>query len=356
LKEGTKISAIGLMSGTSLDGLDIAAVDFFLVDNNWQFELKHATTLPYLSQFKSQLREVYHLSSFDLAKLHHDFGVYCAKAVNEFLSSTNHKPSFIASHGQTIFHRPELGFTTQIGSGAAIAALTSIDTITDFRSKDVALGGNGAPLVPLVDELLFNQYEACLNLGGFANISFSSNNSRVAYDICAANLVLNALCNQLDLDYDKDGAIAASHPVNHTLLEQLNQLEYFQKSFPKSLGFEFVDQVIMPLLQSSEKDVNVQIATFTKHIADRIIFDLNKYKINSLMVSGGGAYNKKLMGLIKEGARFEINIPSDEIIEFKEAICFAFLGLLRYFNEPNTLASVTGAIRNSVGACIYSGR
>jgi anhydro-N-acetylmuramic acid kinase len=203
--------------------------------------------------------------------------------------------------------------------------------------------------------MLFHEYEACLNIGGFANISFRHHEQRIAFDICAANIVLNLLCHKIGLAFDQDGNIAACHSINTALLNQLNEIDFFKKEYPKSLGFEFVEQAILPILFEGKYDEQTLIATFTKHIADTVLSDLKRYNISSVLITGGGAYNSHLIRLLKQEKNIAFHLPSKDIIEFKEAICFAFLGLLRYHQLPNTLASVTGAKANSVGACIYSG-
>ena len=347
------ITAVGLMSGTSLDGLDMALVEFTFANDRWSFELLHSHTLSFPVDMFQRLQNAYHSSAFELAKLHHDYGVFCGQAVTSFLSDKNIRPELIASHGQTIFHRPDLGFTTQIGSAAAIAAIAKIDTIADFRSIDVALGGNGAPLVPLVDALLFSEYDACLNMGGFANVSYEENQKRFAFDICAANVVLNHLCRKLGKPYDAEGRIASEHMVNEELLSRLQTISYYQQAAPKSLGYEFVESEVFPILVDANLCNEVLIATYTTHVAQCIQHDLEKIRVRNVLVTGGGAYNTHLMNLLNQQGNIQYQLPSKEIIECKEAICFAFLGVLRKLNRINTLQTVTGAISDSIGGCIY---
>lgn len=353
MHKDVSILALGLMSGTSLDGLDMALVEFSMNSGTWSFDLKKARTARFSKEMYECLKNVYHASAFELAKLNHDYGVFCGEEVVKFLEGGKELPSLIASHGQTIFHRPDLGFTTQIGSGAAIAAISKIETISDFRSLDVALGGNGAPLVPIADHFLFQGYDACLNIGGIANVSYVNHSERYAYDICAANLVLNHLSSEIGLPYDAYGKIAATNHVNETLLKRFDSLEYYQREAPKSLGFEFVESDIFPLLNQSNLPTEELIATYTYHLANRIQTDLEKIQAKHVLVTGGGAHNAHLVSLLRSDERIIFELPSTEIIEFKEAICFAFLGVLRKLEMINTLKTVTGARFDSIGGSIY---
>jgi anhydro-N-acetylmuramic acid kinase len=344
------------MSGTSLDGLDIACCDFTFVNNTWEFTLLCADTVAYTPQFATQLKNVANGSALELAMMHNTFGQYCADEVNKFVAKHNCKPSLIASHGQTIFHNPAKGYTTQIGCGATIAALTGITTVCDFRTMDVALHGQGAPLVPIADKYLFKNFAACLNLGGFANISFDTDEKRIAFDICAVNTIINYLCNKVDLTFDKDGIIGSNGTLNIKLLSALNALPYFHQLPPKSLGFEWLNDCVLPIIENHQDSIENKLRTVYEHISQCIANVLNTYCHNkTVLVSGGGAYNIFLMKLISEKTTANIIVADNSITEFKEAIAFAFLGVLRYNSKTNTLSSVTGASVDSIGGAVYCG-
>lgn len=346
-----KYTAIGIMSGTSLDGLDIALCEFTF-DNSWSFNIAKTRTIDYSDEWRDRLSKAQKLSGFDLLYLDKLFGRYIGESVNDFLSDVNTKVDFIASHGHTIFHQPEKKLTLQIGSGAEICSTTRIKAISDFRSLDVALGGQGAPLVPIGDELLFSDYDYCINIGGFANISFKSNGHRLAYDICPANIVLNYLSQKLGSNYDKNGALGKQGQVSATLLSELNSIEYYKQVHPKSLGREWIETVFIPILDKHEIPIIDQLTTVYFHIAEMISNSISE-KSSKVLITGGGAYNSYLIDLIQEKSGANIFIPDAEIIEFKEALIFAFLGVLRLRNENNTLATVTGAKKDSSGGTIF---
>ena len=263
------------------------------------------------------------------------------------------KPLFVASHGYTVFHEPQKGLTLQIGSGAHIAAVSGIDTICDFRTKDVAFGGNGAPLVPIGDKLLFSKYEYCLNLGGFANISFdSTDNQRIAYDICPLNIVANTLTRRVGLEYDKNGDLGRKGVVDKELLAKLNAIPYYSQLPPKSLGREFVDAAILPLF-GQRTDIENLLATYYHHAAYQISRAIVGEDEKSVLVTGGGAYNDYFIECLRNITSHYIEIPSKQEIDFKEAIIFAFLGVLRYLGLPNCLKTVTGAACDNIGGAIY---
>lgn len=341
------------MSGTSLDGLDIALCSFENVNDKYQYNIVNAETVSYCQEWKASLGSAQSIAGIALMNLHRDFGIYMGEKVNEFVQKLNCKPDYIAIHGHTVFHQPELKLTVQIGDPAFVAAICGVDVIGDFRSLDVALGGQGAPLVPIGDELLFNEYDYCLNLGGFANIS-SGKPGRVAYDICPVNIVLNELAKLVGLDFDEGGGIGKSGNVNKAVLAELNALEFYSLKYPKSLGREWVEQQIWPILNNSGITVSDKMRTFYEHIAMQIANNIAEEA--TVLVTGGGAYNEFFIELLKQQSKSHIILPNNLIIDFKEALIFAFLGLLRIENKINTLASVTGAKVNSVGGCIYKGR
>ena len=293
-----------------------------------------------------------HTSQKELEKLDKVYGDYLGTLINNFIY--NYKIGtidFIASHGHTILHQPEKGITLQIGSGKIIAAKTKQKVVCDFRTQDVALGGQGAPLVPIGDELLFADYDYCLNLGGFSNVSFKKDQERIAFDICPVNIVLNYYANLLDLPYDDEGKIAAQGSINVALLDKLNQLEYYQQQPPKSLGLEWVQQEIFPLINAEEKNVQHILRTFIEHIAIQISAIIKGN--SSILITGGGAFNIFLMQRIAKHANVKISAPNKTLINYKEALIFAFLGLLRLDNQINCLKSVTGANKDHSSGVIF---
>ena len=343
---------IGIMSGTSLDGLDIALCNFRKNDN-WFYEIIEAITIPYSDEWISKLSNADSLSGIDLLKLDKEFGRYIGESVNEFIKNTDTQVDLIASHGHTVFHQPEQKITLQIGDGNEIASTTGITTISDFRSLDVALGGQGAPLVPIGDELLFSDFDYCINIGGFANISFKENSKRLAYDICPANIILNTFAQKLGKSYDKDGELGKTGKINIELLQELNNVDYYTRSYPKSLGKEWLNKIFTPVLKNSDISLNDKFRTLYEHIAQQISLAINSSNNPKVLITGGGAYNKFLIDLIKQKSNANINIPEKQLIEYKEALIFAFLGFLRFNNQVNCLSSVTGATKDSSGGVIH---
>lgn len=349
-----KFKSIGVMSGTSLDGIDVAACEFKFENKQWQFDFIAGKTYAYTDAMYQKLKNAPILSGFDLAALDVQYGKEIGRVVNSFMKHVNYKPDFIASHGYTVFHQPENTLTLQIGSGAQIAALTGAKTVCDFRTIDVALGGNGAPLVPIGDELLFGHYTACLNLGGFSNISYRENNIRVAYDICPTNIMLNYITQRMGNRYDENGRFGRTGKVNTKLLKSLNNLPFYKKSGPRSLGAEFLHEQIVPLL-SKKMEIKDVLRTAYEHITEKIANAINGLESGNVLVTGGGTYNNFLMELLRNKLRLDLIIPDENLIDFKEAILFAFLGALRITNSPNCLSSVTGASLDNIGGAVYSG-
>lgn len=336
--------AIGLMSGTSLDGLDICYVKFSKSEN-WSFEILSAETISYDETWKLKLQNATQISAENLLALDKEFGFFLGEKTLEYISKNNIiNIDVIASHGHTVFHQPQRKFTLQIGDGRAIKIMTNKTVVYDFRSQDVLLDGNGAPLVPIGDELLFSEFDACLNLGGFSNISLKKNKERIAFDISPVNVVLNFFAEKLGKNFDENGDFAKDGNINLEILEQLNALEFYQKSHPKSLGIEFVKAEIFPLLKD-ETPENI-LATFTEHIAIQIAKVFNENHLKKVLVTGGGTFNSYLIEKIKEKSATEIIIPNEKIINFKEALIFALMGVLRMNNEINVLCSATGSSEN----------
>lgn len=341
------------MSGTSLDGLDISFCNYTHSNSGWNFEILACDCIQYDNRIKKQLLSAYTASGRQLAEIDHEFGRYIGHQVNDFIFKHNISPELIGSHGHTIFHDPSKRYTLQIGSGAQIAAETGMCTITDFRSGDVALGGQGAPLVPAGDKYLFQEYDACLNLGGFANISFSKDGVLTAYDICPVNFVLNNLAQKVSLPFDRDGELASRGRFlsdMYVALEGINQ--YLSKKKP-SLSHEWVEENIFPVI-SLDCSIQDILHTYTLHVAERIRTELNQLEIKNVLITGGGVRNTYLLNKISEGCTKKIIVPEEQIIDFKEAVIFGFLGLLRFRNEINIFSSVTHARKDSVGGCIYN--
>ncbi len=344
-------TAIGMMSGSSLDGLDLALVRFQEENGKYRFQILEAETLPYPEQWKTQLAEAFHKRPEDLVQLDKDYGKYLGEQVLAFAKKHNATPDFVASHGHTIFHRPEEHYTLQIGDGLELAKACGFTVINDFRSEDVSKGGQGAPLVPIGDKLLFSDYEICLNIGGIANLSYDEDGKRIAYDLCIANQALNYLANMNGLDYDRDGELARSGEVDITLLKQLNRHPFYGQFPPKSLGREFFEANQKALLQGLS--VPDMLATFVEHIALQIALPISFLPKGKILCTGGGAKNKFLIERLQARTKHEVVVPEKQIIDYKEALVFAFLGLLRMEGKTNVLASVTGAESDSCSGRIW---
>ena len=340
------------MSGTSLDGVDIAYCTFRL-DMGWSFELEAAQTIPYTSVWSNKLKNAHTLSAEKLLALDAEYGSYLGKLCESFIKK--HKIEglhFIASHGHTIFHQPKNKFTYQLGNGNALHAASSFPVIYDFRSLDVLYGGQGAPLVPVGDKLLFHEYDVCLNLGGIANLSLDYKKERIAYDVCFLNMGLNYLAQSMNKKFDADGALAGKGEINTSLLKKLNQVYASTRTKRPSLGRELFEAKIKKLLDDRKISAADKLRTFTESAAAEIVTAIKKYgKGKTVLCSGGGAFNSFLIYRMVELAGDDITfvIPDEAIINFKEAIVFAFLGVLRIRNEANSLKSVTGASRDSSG-------
>jgi anhydro-N-acetylmuramic acid kinase len=346
---------IGLMSGSSLDGLDIAACEFMVENNKWNFRIDYADTIEYDEYLRKKLLMAPEVPEKELKKMDWDYGEWVGERVKEFCERHNYFPEFISSHGHTVMHSPELGKTVQIGNGEAIRNVSHLMVINDFRSEDVSKGGQGAPLVPVGDHHLFGAYDCCLNLGGIANLSLEENSKRIAYDICPANLVLNHISGSLGLAYDRNGVLASKGHLIQEIYNQLNELEYYSMPSPKSLGREWAEENILPLMEN--KDPKDLLHTYVQHISHQIRVHLDRHSFlkGKLLITGGGAFNDFLVKTIEERLPSEITtvIPNELTISYKEALVFAFLGVLRIREEVNCLSSVTGAESDSCSGVIY---
>ncbi|MEH1009364.1 MULTISPECIES: anhydro-N-acetylmuramic acid kinase [unclassified Winogradskyella] len=337
---------IGVMSGTSLDGIDLIYATYDVVDAHWDFKIHDAETVKYSAQWKLQLGALVNQSMDQLQDIDSLYSKYLATVISTFIKQHHIKDiDFIASHGHTALHQPKQGVTYQIGNLQVLADVLNEKVICDFRVQDVEFGGQGAPLVPIGDRLLFKDFDYCLNLGGFANVSFESKNKRIAFDICPVNIVLNYYVSKLNLEYDDKGKIASTGQVNEALLFQLNTLRFYNEQAPKSLGLEWVELNIFPLIEPYKLETKDILRTFIEHVAiqvSRILTESN----TKVLVTGGGVYNDFLMDRINHFSKSKIVIPENEIIEFKEALIFGLLGVLKERNEVNCLKSVTGANQN----------
>ncbi len=346
-------NVIGVMSGTSLDGVDLAYIKFNHSEN-WTFEIFQSETVSYSKEWLNKLKNAIHFSSSELEELNISYTKLLASIISDFISKHNlTEIDAVCSHGHTILHQPQNGFTLQIGNLPIIRDLVNQTIVCDFRVQDVQLGGQGAPLVPIGDELLFSQYDYCLNLGGFSNVSFNENGNRIAFDISPVNTVLNFYANELGFPYDDAGNLARSGNINQDLLKQLNGLDFYKAPYPKSLGMEFVNAEIFPLINSYSIDVKDKLRTFVEHIAVQISKICSKPNAK-LFVTGGGAYNRFLIERLHNFLpTTEVVIPDDKTIQFKEALIFGFLGVLRLLNEINVLSSVTGASKNHSSGVVF---
>lgn len=350
-----KYTIIGVMSGTSLDGVDLAHIVFTVKNNKWDFQILESETVSYSIDWLNKLKIAVGFSEAALEKLNQDYTQLLAVIISDFIEKYEIKDlDAVCSHGHTILHQPQNGFTLQIGNLPEIATLINQTVVCDFRVQDVQLGGQGAPLVPIGDRILFSEYEYCMNLGGFSNVSFEQNNKRIAFDISPVNTVLNFYANQLGLDYDDKGSISRTGICNKDLLNELNALDFYQKKHPKSLGFEFVKETVLPIIEKYSIPIEDKLHTFTEHVALQIALALPN-KNGSLFITGGGAYNDFLIERVQYHLpKMKLIIPSAKILEFKEALIFALLGVLKLRGEINVLSSVTGAKTDHSSGVIYN--
>ncbi|MCB0501604.1 MAG: anhydro-N-acetylmuramic acid kinase [Bacteroidetes bacterium] len=353
-------TAIGLMSGTSLDGLDIIAVHFQKSESGWTFDIIASDSVPYSPSSREKLVHAPTMSAADLMQLHIDYGQWIGKIVVDFINNNGIADTIdvIGSHGHTVLHQPQKGYTLQIGSGADIATLTGIPTVCDLRANDVAAGGQGAPIVPIGERYLFQDYNAFLNIGGIANIAFHNGNEVTAYDVCPGNTPLNELIGTLGFEFDKGGLFAGKGLINESLLSVLEQFSFYQKEGPRSLHTDLILEEFMPMVASADGIVADKLATVVEHIALQISKAIQQHKeqynVQKLMVTGGGAFNIFLIERIKAHTDVTVVVPDETIVKFKEALIMAFFAIKRIRGEVNCLQAVTGAQKDTVGGAIYS--
>lgn len=345
------------MSGTSLDGLDVCQCTFSRIGGKWSFTLDCARGYDYPKEYKYKLGiGAQNMSAYEYVAFHSEYGFFLGERVKEFMEEFGVHPDIISSHGHTIFHEPQKKIMYQIGDGAAIAAVTRVPVVSDFRRLDIMLGGQGAPLVPIGDRILFGEYDFCLNIGGFSNISFERGGERIAFDISPVNYVINHYCRQIGLEFDRDGEIARRGAVCTPLLDALNDMDFYKQDGPKSLGREWVEVNVYPLLESSGLSIENLLRTFYEHAAMQVadVVKTNAGKTEpTMLITGGGAFNKFLIERIKELSGAAIVIPDKNIIEYKEAVIFALLGALYMADEPSCLSSVTGAAIDNIGGMLF---
>ncbi len=343
------------MSGTSLDGIDLAHIHFTVTEGKWTFEILENQTVPYTEAWLNKLKTAVTYSVNELEILNVDYTQLLGKTIKDFIDFHKiNKLDAVCSHGHTILHQPQNGFTLQIGNLPELAQWVKEKIVCDFRVQDVQLGGQGAPLVPIGDRILFSAYDFCLNLGGFSNISFEADGKRIAFDISPVNTVLNFYADTLGFAYDDKGSISRSGNMNTYLWNELNDLDYYKKPFPKSLGFEFVRETVLPLMERYPIPTADKMHTFTEHMAFQTAAALPTTQ-GSLLITGGGAYNEFLIERIQFYLpQMQVVIPDRKILEYKEALIFGLLGVLKLRNETNTLSSVTGAERDHSSGIIYT--
>ena len=383
---------LGLMSGSSLDGLDLCCAQLQETTGKWSYEIKKADCYAYTADWVRRLQQAIELNAKDYLILHAEYGHYLGELVNRFLDENGlaYQVQLIGSHGHTTFHMPFKKMTAQLGDGAAIAAETGINVVSDLRAMDLALGGQGAPIVPIGERILLGDYEYFLNLGGIANISASierlpdsvasarsssDTNSTltapvtIAFDVCPANRVLNLLSNELGKEYDDSGEIAQSGKLNQELLAQLNELDYYELDFPKSLANDFGTDVVYPLIKKSGCSTADGMRTMLEHIVYQIKSSIQKLENNNtgnnasqkkqLLATGGGAFNNFLVKRLSEalqGLNIKLVIPDENVIKYKEALIMGLMAVLRWREENNVFSSVTGASRDSIGGAVWIGQ
>jgi anhydro-N-acetylmuramic acid kinase len=389
---------IGLMSGSSLDGLDIAYVHLqeraatSQLPKTWDFNLLHTACYPYSDGWGKRLGSATALSALDYQVLHVEYGHFLGEQVLRFVEEfgLHYQVQLVVSHGHTTFHWPARRLTAQLGDGAAIAAGTRINVVSDLRAMDLALGGQGAPIVPIGEKLLLPGYEYFLNLGGIANVSRhgvaldgdtgvaagAGAQSFFAFDVCPANRVLNALAALEGRAYDDGGGVAATGSVDNVLLHQLNALPYYGLAYPKSLANDFGTDTVLPLVMRvmDERGLSVAVAlrTYTEHIAVQIGRAMEKLggggaeasgsgavgeaATPRMLVTGGGAHNTFLVDRLRHKLAVDVVVPDGKLADFKEALVMALIGVLRWREENNVMASVTGASRDSIGGAVWIGQ
>lgn len=352
------------MSGSSMDGLDLAYCSIEETGGRWSYQIHKTSCISFDANWIAKLQTISGFSAKDLLLTHTAFGKWMGEAILSFIETNHleHKIHLIASHGHTVFHEPALGMTFQMGDGASIAAITKLPVVSDLRNMDIALGGQGAPIVPIGEKLFWNEFTYFLNIGGICNLTSNSDDKHIAFDVSPANRVLNLLCHEIEKPFDENGQEASLGNLNEALLNELNALDYYQLSFPKSLSNEFGTEVIIQLMNQYSIPVRDKLKTMCVHISIQV---KNAVKLcpardgSKMMITGGGAFNNFLISLLQEelkALQVEVILPEKELIEYKEALVMALIGVLRWREENNVMSSVTGAVRSSVGGALWMGQ
>lgn len=354
---------IGTMSGSSLDGLDLAYCVLEEIGGKWSFEIRTAECIPFSETLHATLSGIATLPARELMRAHTAFGHWMGQEVAAFIErhGLQHKIHLLSSHGHTVFHEPALGMTFQLGDGASLAAETGLPVVSDLRNLDVALGGQGAPIVPIGEKYLWHATKAFLNLGGIANLTVVNEDGYTAFDVCPANRILNLLAAQRGMAYDAGGQLARSGQVLPDLLDQLDAQDYYRQSPPKSLANEFGLHTLYPLIEQHSGSLEDKLCTYVEHVARQTAAAAQACGLSDgdLLVTGGGALNTYLAerlqhALSESGIR--LHIPDEHLIHYKEALVMALIGVLRWREEVNVLSSVTGARRSSVGGALWMGQ
>jgi anhydro-N-acetylmuramic acid kinase len=357
--------SIGLMSGSSLDGLDLVFAEFTEQAGNWTYQIHAADCYSYNDEWKNKLQQATRLSALDYQLLHTAYGRYLGEQVNRFINENqlDFKVQLVSSHGHTTFHKPGQHMTAQLGDGAAIAAITELPVVSDLRSLDVAFGGQGAPIVPIGEKLLLHGYSLFLNIGGIANVTANTSQQYVAFDICAANRVMNMLMQERNKEFDEDGKLAATGNVHFGLLQQLNDLDYYPKPYPKSLANDFGTDVVYPLVKSMNISLEDALRTYVEHIVQQVGRSVQTlgglHTPGKMLVTGGGALNTFLVQRLSEHLaeqKIQVEVPDVNLVQYKEALVMALLGVLRWRQEATVLSSATGASRDSIGGAVWIGQ
>jgi anhydro-N-acetylmuramic acid kinase len=349
---------IGLMSGTSLDGLDLAYCHIWKKYDQWKFEIKETRAISYDKDMRAHLKNSIELPADELLIFHNTYGSWLGQQAREFIREKGLDVDIIASHGHTTHHQPAKGLTLQIGSGQHLANVSGYKTVCDFRTNDVALGGEGAPLVPIGDRLFFGNYDFCLNLGGISNVSFEHQGKRIAYDIGLANMILNHITQKIGLSYDNEGMLARKGVINTDMLKQLNELSYYKLPYPKSTGYEWFVEKVVPIVNATKDTTENLLHTAVHHICEQVALQVKRYATkdqSTILVTGGGALNQFMMEVLQSNLELmaSLVIPEKKLIEYKEALVFALMGVLRIEKEVNILKTVTGASKDSSSGVVY---
>lgn len=345
----TEYHVLGVMSGSSLDGLDVCLTKFNQ-SSSWAYEILAADTLDIPEALKLQLRQSDRLKARSLFLLDQQYGNWMGEQIRHWRSKNKHKVDLIGVHGHTVFHEPKEGFSIQIGNGANVCVATGIPTVDRFREKDIILGGQGAPLVPFGERLLWPQYQVFINLGGIANVATHGSTTR-AWDIAPCNQVLNHLAKLAGKDYDENGQIAREGALDPQWLENLRSLDYFSKPAPKSLSNQWTQEV----LHQAPNNIKDALNTYVHFLGEQIAADLKAVPDGQVvLITGGGAYNSYLIETIKKmSPGLQFVLPEHQLIAYKEALVFGLMALHRQLELPNVLSSVTGALRDSVSGVLH---